>query len=126
MILAPTGASATLISGSTYHHVLGINEFNERELNDSTALTKVKSRLEGVDYMFIDEVSMMSCRDLQKIHERLSKVLNEFDEPFGGLNVIFAGDFAQLPPVGGKSLYSYAVGRRSWSPTASRDQIAAC
>ncbi|KAJ8582751.1 hypothetical protein M405DRAFT_686378, partial [Rhizopogon salebrosus TDB-379] len=27
--------------------------------------------------------------------------------PFGGMNVIFAGDFAQLSPVSGKSLYAH-------------------
>jgi hypothetical protein len=32
------------------------------------------------------------------------------DLPFGGINMIFAGDFAQLPPVGGASLYSGTVG----------------
>ena len=29
------------------------------------------------------------------------KVLNEFDLPYGGTNMIFSGDFAQLPPVSG-------------------------
>ncbi|KAJ7143084.1 hypothetical protein C8R43DRAFT_892035, partial [Mycena crocata] len=31
------------------------------------------------------------------------------DECFGGLNVVVAGDFAQLPPMGGPSLYSGKV-----------------
>ena len=32
--------------------------------------------------------------------------------PFGGINMIFAGDFAQLPPpLGAKPLYSHEVGR---------------
>ena len=32
--------------------------------------------------------------------------------PFGGINMIFAGDFAQLPPaVNGSPLYSHTVGR---------------
>jgi hypothetical protein len=36
----------------------------------------------------------------------LAHALAEPNEPFGGLNVIFAGDFAQLPPVSAKALYS--------------------
>jgi hypothetical protein len=35
-----------------------------------------------------------------------------FDLPFGGMNIIFAGDFTQLPPVGGSSLYSESIGTR--------------
>ncbi|RPD67887.1 hypothetical protein L226DRAFT_423547, partial [Lentinus tigrinus ALCF2SS1-7] len=32
--------------------------------------------------------------------------------PFGGINMIFAGDFAQLPPaMGGKALYAHDIGR---------------
>jgi hypothetical protein len=40
--------------------------------------------------------------------------MNEPSKPFGGLNILFAGDFAQLaPPVGGESvaLYSRTVGQ---------------
>ncbi|KIY62691.1 hypothetical protein CYLTODRAFT_361086, partial [Cylindrobasidium torrendii FP15055 ss-10] len=33
-----------------------------------------------------------------------------FDQPFGGVNFIFLGDFAQLPPVVGSSLYARNVG----------------
>ncbi|KAF9455952.1 hypothetical protein BDZ94DRAFT_1285957 [Collybia nuda] len=43
----------------------------------------------------------------------VTRVMNEVEVPFGGLNMIFSGDFAQLPPViGGEnaSLYSRTVG----------------
>ena len=43
---------------------------------------------------------------MYKISAKLAKALNVYDKPFGGINMIFAGDFAQLPPVGGASLYS--------------------
>ena len=52
----------------------------------------------------------MSCQDLYKISAQLAKVLQVFDLLFGGINIIFAGNFAQLPPVGGISLYSGTVG----------------
>ena len=67
-------------------------------------------RLEGVNYIFIDEVSMLTCHDMYKISAQLSKALNAFVLPFEGMNIIFAGDFAQLPPVGGSSLYSESIG----------------
>jgi hypothetical protein len=49
---------------------------------------------------------MVSCNALYSISARLAHALGEPNEPFGGLNVIFAGDFAQLPPVSAKALYS--------------------
>ena len=67
-------------------------------------------KLEDVDYIFIDEVSMMSCQDMYKVSSQLAKALNIPYLPFGSINIIFAGDFAQLPPVGGASLFSQAVG----------------
>ena len=107
-ILGPTGTSAALLGGSTYHSFLGINMSDTR--NQNASIAQVRARLEGVDYIFIDEVSMLACHDLYKISAKLAKSLAILDLPFGGINIIFAGDFAQLPPVGGASLYSGEVG----------------
>jgi PIF1-like helicase len=60
---------------------------------------------------------MLSCRDMYLISSRLARVMNNLDSPFGGMNMIFAGDFAQLPP-----LYSCTVGKNA---TSLRDQEAA-
>jgi PIF1-like helicase len=78
-----------------------------------TQLAQIKSRLQGVDYVFVDEVSMLSCCDMYKISEWLATINNNPESPFGGLNMIFSGDFAQLPPPIGKehaALYSRTVG----------------
>ena len=63
-----------------------------------------------MEYIFLDEVSMLSCHDMFKISSQLAKSTNELEEPFGGMNMIFAGDFAQLKPVTGAALYSTNVG----------------
>jgi len=66
-----------------------------------------------VDYVFFDEVSMLSARDLYRINYQLAHTFNKPDVPFGGMNMVFCGDFAQLPPVpGGESisLYSHTIG----------------
>ena len=58
---------------------------------------------------------MISCQDLYCISHRLSEITGS-SEPFGGFNIIFAGDFAQLlPPIGHEnaSLYSWTVGMNS-------------
>jgi hypothetical protein len=123
IIVAPTGSAAALLKGSTYHSMFGIN--SDGGSSSNIQLAQVKSRLEGVDYIFLDEVSMLSCRDIFLINARLARVMNNLDTPFGGLNMIFAGDFAQLPPVIGQehaSLYSRTVGMNA---TSLRDQEAA-
>ena len=107
-IVAPTGSAAALLGGSTYHYLFGINEYTKK-----SNMSQVKSRLEGVEYVFLDEVSMLSARDMYRISHQLSCVLNIYDKPFGGMNIVFAGDFAQLPPaIGGEniSLYSRFIG----------------
>jgi hypothetical protein len=54
---------------------------------------------------------MLSCRDLYKISCPCSKAQDEHNKPFGGINLIFSGDFAQLPSaMGAPTLYSGTVG----------------
>lgn len=81
------------------------------------SIANVRSRLDGVDYMFMDEVSMLSCHDMYKVSAQLAKAFNESNKPFGGINIVFAGDFAQLPPVGGEaiSLFSGSIGTQIFS-----------
>ena len=125
VVVAPTGSAAALLGGSTYHYMFGINDFTGSNKAANVQLAEVKQRLRGVDYVFMDEVSMLSCKDLYRISERLAKVMNNSDLPFGGMNMIFAGDFAQLPPAIGQenaSLYSRTVGL---SPKSLHDQEAA-
>jgi len=53
------------------------------------------------DVLIVDEVSMLS----QKIFELLDKIgkaIRRSPLPFGGLQLIFCGDFYQLPPVGNR------------------------
>ena len=110
--VAPTGSAAALLSGSTYHSVFGIHELGGSPTEK--VLAQVRTRMQGVDYVFFDEVSMLSCFDLYRISSQLARVLNRQDLPFGGINIIFAGDFGQLPPpIGGEnvSLYSRTIGQ---------------
>jgi hypothetical protein len=108
LVVAPTGSAAALLNGSTYHSVLGIND---GQRVSAASLAQIRARLDGVDYIFLDEVSMISCRDMYKISAQAAKARGIQDEPFGGINFIFAGDFAQLPPARtGAPLYSGDVG----------------
>jgi hypothetical protein len=122
VIVAPTGTAASLLGGSTYHYMFGINEHSGTLSN----FAKVLSRLSGVDYVFFDEVSMLSARDLYKISYQLAHTFNKPDSPFGGMNMVFCGDFAQLPPVPGgesKSLYSHTIGALGTSLASQEEAI---
>jgi hypothetical protein len=122
LILAPTGAAAALVNGSTYHSVLGINEGN---YSSEKNLAQIRANLEGVDYIFLDEVSMLSCRDLYKISCQCANARGEYNKPFGGINFVFAGDFAQLPPaMGAPSLYSGTIGTQINSSQTVENQEA--
>ncbi|KAK0421658.1 hypothetical protein EV421DRAFT_1689273, partial [Armillaria borealis] len=68
--VAPTGTSAALVKGSMYHFTFGINETQCGTISKKV-LAEVKDRLAGVEYVFLDEVSMLSCADLYKISSRL-------------------------------------------------------
>ena len=126
VVLAPTGTAAALLHGSTYHSYLGVPIDGQTALrNETTNNAQVKARLDGVEYIFLDEVSMVSCDDNYKISSQLAKALNEFDLPYGGINMIFSGDFAQLPPVFGSPLYSGTVGTQLMSRMTVQGQKAA-
>ncbi|KAJ6489134.1 hypothetical protein C8R45DRAFT_1053351 [Mycena sanguinolenta] len=49
---------------------------------------------------------MVSCQALYSISSKLALALGESNVPFSGMNMIFAGDFVQLPPVNATSLFS--------------------
>ena len=49
--------------------------------------------------LIIDEVSMMSLKILLILDKMARKIYKKENTPFGGLQVIFSGDFYQLPPI---------------------------
>ena len=49
--------------------------------------------------IILDEVSMLS-KKIFEIIEELARIIKGSSLPFGGMQVVFTGDFFQLPPVG--------------------------
>ena len=126
LVLAPTGSSAALISGFTYHSALSIGtgvDSLEGPKNDIAGLRRVRAQLEGVTHIFIDEISMIACHELYTISARLSQATNIHDQLFGGLNVILAGDFAQLDPAKGAALFSGSVSMVNRARQKPREQM---
>jgi PIF1-like helicase len=100
-----TGVAARNITGMTLHAALKLGG-QYRNAKSAKAKQELMSMWEGVDYLFIDEISMVGCALLNDISHALS-VAKGNDLAFGGINVVFAGDFAQLPLVGQVRLYSH-------------------
>lgn len=108
--LAPTGTAAALIGGSTYHSVLGMSQYTVNKSDSIPKKAQIYDRLKSIDYIFINKVSMIDCKALNKISAKMCTAMGEYQKPFGGKHVILAGDFAQLPPVSrGSALYSHKV-----------------
>ena len=117
LLMAPTGAAACLIGGSTYHSMLRVTS-NKEDVGPAKIET-VRHNLSGVNVLFIDEVSMISTADLQRMSGNVCKARNS-DLPFGGLHVVLAGDFCQLPPAGPNSTPLYS--RNTFSRTTNTAQ----
>ena len=63
---------------------------------------------------------------MYRINVQLAKVFEIADVPFGGLNMVFSGDFAQLPPVvGGEhvSLFSRSIGSLSTDMKSQEEAV---
>ena len=56
-------------------------------------------RWNKIKILIIDEISMASASDLKQISDRLQQLKGNHSIPFGGLDVIFAWDFSQLPSI---------------------------
>lgn len=100
-ITASTGIAATHIGGQTIHSWSGIGIY---EKLDSWTLDKLEQneklfkRYENVKVLIIDEISMLHSSRLDMINS-LFKKFRHTDKPFAGIQIIFCGDFFQLPPV---------------------------
>ena len=57
----------------------------------------------SVDYLLVDKVSIIGLQLMTAISEALCDAKGN-NLLFGNMSIIFAGGFAQLPPVGQRSL----------------------
>lgn len=105
-VCALTGCAAVLLEcqAKTVHSWAGIGLANgpiEKSVAKVMRNRNSKANWKSIDILVIDEVSMMS----QKLFETLDtigKAVRRNPKPFGGIQLIFSGDFYQLPPVGNK------------------------
>ncbi len=96
IVLAPTGIAALNIGGSTIHRAFGFTPASD--LEKPSYSPKVKMTLYFVKTIIVDEVSMVRA-DLLGAMDIVLRRIKHSDQPFGGVRMIFVGDFYQLPPV---------------------------
>lgn len=101
-LAAYTGVAARNIGGATLHALLQMNE-SGRSVSAKTK-RDLSAMWDGVDYLLVDELSMIGCEMLHNISRALTEAKG-VTKAFGGINMILAGDFAQLPPIGDTRLY---------------------
>jgi hypothetical protein len=98
--VAPTGKAAYNVGGQTLHrafHIPASQKLEYRKLQWSN-LSTLRNQLHGVEWILVDEFSMVGKRMLQFIHQRLQEVQTN-QRPFGGMNMVLFGDLHQLQPV---------------------------
>jgi ATP-dependent DNA helicase PIF1 len=104
-VCALTGCASILLShcnARTIHSWSGIRlakgpsrQIIQNVLKNRQAVSSWKK----VKILVIDEVSMLSLKIFELLEE-LARTIRKDPRPFGGIQVVFTGDFYQLPPVG--------------------------
>lgn len=119
-VTATTGAAAVAIGGTTLHSFLRLRPPSLSSSSSSSPSSSTSSasssppqkpryltfargslydHLRSLSCLVVDEVSMMRPDLLSQCDFVLRSARNQPYVPFGGLQVLFAGDFFQLPPI---------------------------
>ena len=103
-VCALTGCAAVLLNcrAKTLHSWAGIGLGNGSvEENIKKVRLSFPSRRKWLttDVLIVDEVSMLSLK-LFNMLNLIAQAIRRNTKPFGGIQIVFSGDFYQLPPVG--------------------------
>src|SRR3989338_5923853 len=102
-VTASTGIAAVNIGGSTIHSWAGIGLANLpiKQIVEnifSAKFARVRRRIRCVKALAIDEISIISS-DVLEILNKVFCAVRENSAAMGGIQMLFFGDFLQLPPV---------------------------
>ncbi len=112
-VTSSTGCSAVLINGQTIHSYMKMGVNNQKVEDIVMSLKKYRNRFQSLynlEVLIIDEISMIDNSTLQKISDIFQQIKRN-KRPFGGIQIIFVGDFCQLAPVTG----DYAFNTSLWN-----------
>jgi len=68
-------------------------------------LRQLQQEMDGLVLLLVDEYSMLSDKILVALDKHLRRTF-DISLPFGGISIIFTGDFHQLPPVLASPIYA--------------------
>jgi hypothetical protein len=113
--LAFQNIMAANINGFTIHHWSGIPVQEGGGGSGTLNANKLSTKRQSLRFLLIDEVSMVAAQLMGQLESAISKVTRQRNgyknrqngsvRPFGGLNVLFFGDWWQIPPVAGTALF---------------------
>lgn len=115
-ITASTGMAACAIGGTTIHSFAGIGlgqEPAEKLLDKVRKNRKAAGKWMRTKVLIIDEISMIDGDLFDKL-AYIAQKLKRNNKPFGGIQVVVAGDFFQLPPVCPRGKVSFAFNAQRW------------
>ena len=117
-VTASTGIAATHLGWSTIHSRSGLgigSGLSEEEVDDISHMPRVINKVRNTKVLIIDEISMLSATQLDDV-QRIVQAITYADRPWWGMQVIFCGDFFQLPPVtrSSDSGRSFAFFAQAW------------
>ena len=101
LITATTGSAVVKIGGQTLHSAIGLRKDGKA----GKVSKKIMDLWFNRQYLIIDEVSMMDAKLLSTLHTQLVKIRSDPNLDFGGVNILFAGNFLQLPTVSHQDVY---------------------
>jgi ATP-dependent exoDNAse (exonuclease V) alpha subunit len=111
-VTASTGIVAAAINGVTIHSFSGLGIRTGLNKDDILRLKRSKRiapPVKAIKVLILDEISMFSAMQLDLVDAIFRNIRND-QRPFGGVKVVFCGDFLQLPPVRGE----FAFRAKSW------------
>ena len=120
-VCAMTGCAAILLNcnARTLHSWSGIKLAKgdkETIINRVTNNRNAKKNWKRTNILILDEVSMLSKKVFEIVDE-VARIFKKDNRPFGGMQVVFSGDFCQLPPVGTvgeKDTYKFCFESELW------------
>ncbi|XP_035258455.1 uncharacterized protein LOC118219420 [Anguilla anguilla] len=117
LLTAPTGVAAYNIDAATIHNCfsIGIDVSLPYQPLAEEKINTLRAKLNKIQIVIIDEISMVDHKLLTYIHGRLRQIKQTGDySSFGKVSIIAVGDLYQLPPVKGKPLYTQPSGVNLW------------